>query len=130
MRQVVVTGANGFIGQSLCAELLQRGWSVRGTIRRIEARRDLVPGIEATVLDVARDDGWLEALSKVDAIVHLVGRTHVLHDRASDALDAYGSVNVEGTQRVLKACVEAGFPHFVYLSSIKAVGRRGTRFLL
>jgi nucleoside-diphosphate-sugar epimerase len=74
------------------------------------------------LVDVTKDDSWLEALSKVDAVVHLVGRTHVLHDRASDPLGAYRSVNVDGTQRVLKACIEASVPRFIYLSSIKAVG--------
>ncbi len=122
MKRVLVTGANGFIGRRLCTELLRCGWTVRGTVRRPEAQRDLVPGIKPVLVDVTRDDGWLEALSSVDAVVHLVGRTHVLHDRASDPLDAYRSVNVEGTQRVLKACVEAGVPRFIYLSSIKAVG--------
>jgi len=122
VKRVLITGSNGFIGHHLCTELLRCDWKVRGTIRRPEARDKLAPGIEPVVLDVTKDDGWLEALSKVDAVVHLVGRTHVLHDRASDPLDAYRSINVDGTQRVLKACVEAGVPRFIYLSSIKAVG--------
>ena len=122
MRRVLITGGNGFIGHHLCTELLSSGWEVRGTIRRPEAQGKLVPGIETVIVDVTRDDGWLAAVSGVDAVVHLVGRTHVLHDRASDPLDAYRSVNVDGTQRVLRACVEARVPRFIYLSSIKAVG--------
>lgn len=122
MRRVAVTGANGFIGQHLCAELLRCGWEVRGTVRKLEARHSLAPEVEPVVVDVNKDDGWLAAVSSVDAVVHLVGRTHVLHDRANDPLDAYRSVNVEGTQRVLKTCVQAGVPRFIYLSSIKAVG--------
>ena len=122
MKRVLVTGANGFIGRYLCSELLACGWQVRGTIRRHEAGRGLLPEVETAIADAARDDNWLSAVSGVDAVVHLIGRTHVLHDKASDALAAYRSVNVNGTQRVLKACVEAGVPRFIYLSSIKAVG--------
>ena len=122
MERVLVTGSSGFIGHHLCTKLLRHGWEVRGTIRRPEARGELVPGTEPVVADVTRDDGWLEALSKMDAVVHLVGRTHVLRDRANDPLDAYRSVNVHGTQRVLRACVQTGVPRFIYLSSIKAVG--------
>jgi len=122
MKRVLITGANGFIGRYLCGEFLSNGWTVRGTIRRPEAGQSLPPEVETVIVDVTRDDGWSAAVSGVDAVVHLVGRTHVLHDRASDPLDAYRSVNVGGTQRVLEACVEAGVPRFIYLSSIKAVG--------
>ena len=122
MKRALITGSNGFIGQHLCTELLRRGWKVRGSIRRPEAQRDLVPAIEPAVLNVVRDDGLPATVSGVDAVVQLAGRTHVLQDKVSDALDAYRCVNVEGTRRVLKACVGAGVPRFIYLSSIKAVG--------
>lgn len=122
MKRVLITGSNGFIGRHLCTELVRCGWAVRGTIRRLEARGSLPSEVEPVAVDVTRDDGWLEVLSKVDAVVHLVGRTHVLHDRANHPLDAFRSVNVEGTQRVLRACIQVGVSRFIYLSSIKAVG--------
>jgi len=122
MKRVLVTGSNGFIGQHLCTKLLRCGWDVRGTIRRLEARGSLPSEVEPVAVNVTRNDGWLEVLSKVGAVVHLVGRTHVLRDRADGPLDASRNVNVEGTQRVLRACVQAGVLRFIYLSSIKAVG--------
>jgi len=125
MKRVLITGSNGFIGQHLCTELLRCGWAVRGTVRRAETRRSLPSEVETVIVDVNRDEGWPAAVSGVDAVVHLVGRTHVVHDTTSDPLAAYRAVNVEGTQRVLKACVEAGVSRFIYLSSIKAVGEGG-----
>ena len=122
MKRVLITGSDGFIGQHLCTELLRRGWAVRGTVRRPETRRSLPSEVETVVVNVNRDDGWLAAVSGVDAVVHLVGRTHVVHDTTSDPLAVYRAVNVEGTQRLLRACVHAGVPRFIYLSSIKAVG--------
>ena len=122
MKRVLVTGSSGFIGGHLCMELSRRGWAVRGTIRRLETRRSLPSEVETVIVDVNRNDGWPAAVSGVDAVVHLVGRTHVVHDMTNDLLAAYRAINVEGTQRVLKACAEAGVPRFIYLSSIKAVG--------
>jgi len=122
MKQVLITGSNGFIGHHLCVELLRCGWAVRGAVRRPEARPDLVSGIEPVVVDVARDDGWPAAVSGIDVVVHLVGRTHVVHDTTSDSLTAYRAINVEGTKRVLRACVQGHVPRFIYISSIKAVG--------
>lgn len=125
MKRVLVTGSSGFIGCHLCAELLRCGWDVRGTIRRLETRRSLPSEVEAVIVDVNRDDGWSAALSKVEVVVHLVGRTHVVRDTGPDPLAAYRAINVEGTQRVLRGCVQAGVPRFIYLSSIKAVGEGG-----
>ena len=36
--RVLVTGANGFIGKSLCLELLRQGYSVRRAIRGRDKR--------------------------------------------------------------------------------------------
>ncbi len=72
--------------------------------------------------DVAADADWSTVLQQGDSVVHLIGRTHVLRDRASDPLASYRAINVEGTQRVLEACIQAGVQRFIYLSSIKAVG--------
>lgn len=125
MKQVLVTGTNGFIGQHLCTNLLRCGWAVRGTVRRPETPRSLPSEVETVIVDVNSDNDWPAAVSGVDAVVHLVGRTHVVHDTSSDPLAVYRAVNVDGTQRVLKACLEAGVPRFIYLSSIKAVGEGG-----
>ena len=122
MKRVLVSGSNGFIGQHVCTELLRCGWAVRGTVRRSESRRSLPSEVETVTVDVNKDDGWPAAVSGIDVVVHLVGRTHVVHDTTSDSLTAYRAINVEGTKRVLRACVQGHVPRFIYISSIKAVG--------
>src|SRR3546814_4769486 len=37
MVRVLVTGANGFAGTAICRHLMERGWAVRGAVRRAEA---------------------------------------------------------------------------------------------
>jgi len=53
MKTVVVTGANGFIGQHLCSELVTGGREVRAVVRRDEAIQELPPGVVAFVVTLA-----------------------------------------------------------------------------
>lgn len=125
-RMVVVTGANGFIGRHLCAELAAAGWDLRGVIRRSEALGGLPAGVEPSLIEDMTDSaGWSSALESGAAVVHLVGRAHVMRDSAADPLTAYRAVNVDLTKALLQASRSCGVGHFVYLSSIKAVGEGG-----
>ncbi len=36
MKKICVTGANGFIGKSICNELIKHGKFVRGTVRSLK----------------------------------------------------------------------------------------------
>lgn len=123
MTRVVVTGANGFVGQPLCATLLAAGHKVRAVVRRDEALRALPEGAEAVVLpQLDESTDWSEALSNADAVVHLVARTHVLEDKAADPLSAYRAVNIDLTEGLVRAAIAAGVKRFVFMSSIKAAG--------
>ena len=42
---VVVTGANGHIGNNLCRQLLEHGYNVRGTVRSLDKAPDSRHGI-------------------------------------------------------------------------------------
>ena len=43
---VLVTGASGFIGRHLCAELIKIGHPVRGLVRQVPVRKNRVDGVE------------------------------------------------------------------------------------
>ena len=60
-------------------------------------------------------------MDRIDAIVHLAARTHVLRHSASQA-EACLETNARGTLRLATAAVRAGVKRFVYLSSIKVNG--------
>jgi nucleoside-diphosphate-sugar epimerase len=121
--RVLVTGANGFVGRVVCAQLMAAGWAVRAGVRRTEAIAALPVGVEPLIVPPAGGAGdWVPALRGTDAVVHLVARTHVLRDRASDPLAAYRRINVDGTRQLLAASSTTGVRRFVYMSSIKAVG--------
>ncbi|KVE27453.1 NAD-dependent dehydratase [Burkholderia vietnamiensis] len=124
---VLVTGANGFVGQAVVRALqAQRRISVLGAVR---GTHTLPPGVRTLALqaDDFTDLGsrWPAGV-RCDAVVHLAARVHVMQDRSGDPLAAYRATNVEGTLRVAKAARAAGARRFVYVSSIKALAEAST----
>jgi len=116
----LVTGANGFVGHSLCAELSQRGYSVRGAMR---SENVVCACLERAV--VGQIDGktnWTTALAGIGAVIHLAARVHVMHDSSADPLAEFRKVNVAGTEYMARRAAESGVKRFVYVSSIKVNG--------
>ena len=113
--QILVTGASGFVGAALCRDLLARGLDVRGAVRSMHPSFS-VSGIESVVvgnLDAATD--WSSALPGVDCVIHCAARAHVMQETEVDALAAYRSVNVDGSQRLAEqAAALAGIDHSMF----------------
>jgi nucleoside-diphosphate-sugar epimerase len=118
--RVLVTGATGFVGQTLCRVLCEAGFTVRVAIRPGRALAVDVP--ESVVIDaIGATTDWRGALQNVDAVMHIAARAHVL-ERASRSSDLYMETNARGTLRLASAAAEAGVRRFVFLSSVKVNG--------
>ena len=120
-KTILVTGGNGFVGQHVCRQLVEMGHRVRVPTRthiRTQKRNwEYVSTGDLTVFA-----NWRQLVRDVDAVVHLVARTHVTDEFGAAAMQAYRSVNVDVSRRLAKAAREEGVKRLVYLSSIKAVG--------
>jgi nucleoside-diphosphate-sugar epimerase len=120
---ILITGANGFIGQALYKRMLADGYQVRGAVRSAAQITALPSGIEgAMVGDIGPETDWSEALDGIEGIVHLAARVHVMRESAVDPLAAFREVNVEGTKCLAIAAADAGVKRFVYISSVKVNG--------
>jgi len=120
---LLVTGANGFIGRALCKKMLADGWQVRVAVRGATQMTALPSRVEGMqVGDIGPDTDWSKALNGVDAVVHLAARVHVMDDSASDSLVAFRWVNVKGTERLAQQAVAANVRRFFFMSSVKANG--------
>ncbi len=117
----LITGANGFVGRALCVELERRGYLVRGAVRELSRAAGL-PGEIVALGDIGADTDWSSALARVDAVVHLAARVHVMREKASQPLTAFRAVNVVPTERLARAAAMHGVKRFVYVSSIKVNG--------
>jgi len=123
--QILITGANGFIGRALCYKLQEGEWPVRALIRSrhnfSENNTFLDP---AFVDDIGVETDYSGILEEVQIVVHLAARVHVMSDTATDPLLEFRKVNTEGTVALANAAVEAGVKRFIYLSTIKVNGER------
>lgn len=118
--KVLVTGASGFIGKPLCAELLREGYSVIAATRSI-----CWLSHDVDVFNIGEINGvtdWDELLEGVDVVIHLAARVHVMNDSSADPLAAFREVNVEGTAQLAKQAAASGVTRFIYISSIKVNG--------
>jgi nucleoside-diphosphate-sugar epimerase len=115
---VLVTGATGLVGSSLCRTLARSGYRVRRALRaRANAgHEDVVVG------DIGADTSWTAALAGVEYVVHLAARTHILEKPDAEAVADYERVNVAGTRRLAEQAAAAGVRRLVFLSSVKVNG--------
>src|SRR5579863_10172649 len=124
MTRVLVTGAAGFVGRTLCETLSGSGYRVRAALRGDRAA--LTASFEMTVVgDIDESTDWTAALAGVDFVVHLAARAHVLGDDPAN-FDLYFKANDRGTRKLVEASSQAGVRRFVYLSSIKVNGEQTT----
>ena len=118
--KMLVTGANGFVGKALCAELLTRRMSVRAVMRSLSSSID---GAEAAIINaIDGNTNWLDTLCGVDVVIHLAARVHVMRDDSTDPLAEFRRVNVAGTENLARQAVRDGVRRLVYVSSIKVNG--------
>lgn len=125
MTSILVTGASGFVGRHLCAELLRLGFSVRAAVRsegHAIANNDV-----AVVGAIDGETDWTDALRDVDVVIHLAARVHVMKDAATDPLAEFLKVNLHGTANLARQAAAAGVKRFVYASSIKVNGELTSR---
>ncbi|HMO00184.1 MAG TPA: NAD-dependent epimerase/dehydratase family protein [Miltoncostaeaceae bacterium] len=118
MSVALVTGATGFVGGHVAADLLAHGWTVRALVRpesmgsgRMPAGCAPVPG---DLLDAA---AVRAAAGGVDAVFHVAARYSLARARAEEVY----RTNTEGTANVLRAAADVGAPA-VHCSSVATIG--------
>lgn len=120
LQQVLVTGANGFVGRAVCGDAAARGFSVCAVTR---SPCDFPVGIKPLVVGSMDDSTlWQGVLIGRDVVVHAAARVHVMADRAENPLDEFRSINVQGTLNLARQAAAAGVRRFVFISSVKVNG--------
>ncbi len=121
--KVLVTGATGFIGSQLTAELVRRGHRVR-VLRRASSRTLMLadlPDVEHVLGDILEPDAVAQAVRGCDVVYHVAALSSYWRAQR----DQVYRVNVDGTRVVMEACLRAGVSRVVHTSSVAAIGVRG-----
>lgn len=118
--QILVTGANGFIGHTLCLEAMVCGLAVRGVTR---TSCKFPNGIESfSVGNIDANCDWSDAFVGCEAVVHLAARVHVMQETIADPIDEFRKINVQGSLNLARQAAAAGIKRFIFISSIKVNG--------
>ncbi len=128
---ILVTGANGFVGKVLCSALLSKGNYVAGVVRQSiynspqDAMSDTV-----VIREINAVTDWTSALKNRELVFHLAARVHVMKDVSADPLAEFRKVNLHGTENLARQAARAGVKRLIYVSSIKVNGEgtSGTAF--
>ncbi|MGQ0456088.1 MAG: SDR family oxidoreductase [Hyphomicrobium sp.] len=129
---VLVTGASGFIAKHVVRELLDAGYRVRASVRSPSRAKEVTSAVAPhladpsgledrlsfVTLDLDRDEGWREALSGMEALVHTASPFPLV--QPSDDQEAIRPA-VQGTLRALRAAKSAGVNRTILTSSSVAV---------
>ena len=102
---IAVTGATGFIGGALAAQLAARQFNVHQVPRT---------SVE---------------LGEAQCVIHCAAGAHIRHYEDLDQLMEYRQVNVQGTLNLARKAAATGVKRFVFLSSVKVNGERTDRLL-
>ncbi len=130
---VLVTGGTGFLGGWCIAQLLERGYDVRTTVRdlaREPAVRDTVraAGVDADsrldvlAADLTSDAGWPDAVAGCRYMLHVASPFPPQQPKDPQELIVPAR---DGALRVLRSALQAGVERVVLTSSVAAV--RGSR---
>lgn len=109
---ILVTGASGFVGQTLIPKLLAQGHKVYGLSRHPpEARENLIP----LVGDITEENLGLKEVPKdIHDLYHLAG-IHSLHQKDRDG--SIWRTNVLGTNNMIEFCLRHRIPHLYFTST-------------
>ncbi len=105
---VLATGASGFLGRAVAAELVAAGHDVR-TLQR---RPSEVPGVTDVLGSITDPAHVARAMDGVEGVVHLAAKVSLAGDPSE-----FRAVNVEGTRTLLDAAERAWVTRFVQVSS-------------
>jgi len=124
--RVLLTGATGFIGKALVAELIQQGFNISISVRQ---KTSLFPDKvkQFVVGGFGSNSDFSTSLVGIDCVIHLAGKAHVIDKAKAPALDEFREINTELALNLAKQAVTAGVGRFIYLSSIGVNGSQNNK---
>eukprot|EP00919_Chromeraceae_sp_WS-2016_P020736 GHVR01049228.1.p1 GENE.GHVR01049228.1~~GHVR01049228.1.p1 ORF type:complete len:217 (+),score=43.90 GHVR01049228.1:63-713(+) len=124
---VLVTGATGFIAAHIVSQLLNKGYTVRGTVRDLkntESYKHLTDlqgsnKLQLVEANCLKPDGWKDAVSGCEYVMHTASPYKiVVKDPQKDLVDPA----LLGVQHVLEECRKAAsVKKLVLTSSVAAI---------
>ncbi|MAI32887.1 MAG: hypothetical protein CMM07_14600 [Rhodopirellula sp.] len=124
-RNVLVTGASGFIGSAVVNELSRiETFNVRACVRP-SSKFEAPPSVNRVeVSDVGGKTCWYDTLDSIDIVIHCAAKACGLGSESGEERADLFNVNVEGTLALARQAAALGVKRFLFLSSVKVNGEQ------
>lgn len=113
---ILITGANGFIGLNLAKRLNENGLNVIGVSRsKIDEKIDIFN--KYYQIDIFEEEILYEIMKKekIDVVIHLAAKKNL--NESFEKSDDYWETNYYGTARVLDAMLKAKIENIIFAST-------------
>jgi len=127
MKNILVTGAGGFIGSHLTELLVEKGYRVRGFVRYNSKNNwgwleesKFKNNLEVTLGDIRDFDSVYNAMKDCDTVFHLAALIGIPYSYISPL--AYIKTNIEGTYNVLQAARDLNCKNVIITSTSETYG--------
>lgn len=121
-KNILITGANSFLGTNVALELAQRGIGARAIVRHSNQTLDAIEGLDIVRGNVAVAEDLTKAAAGCDCIVHIAAITSQSLPRYA----MYRAFNVGAIENVVAAARANGIKRIIFVSSANTIGN-GTR---
>jgi uncharacterized protein YbjT (DUF2867 family) len=122
---ILLTGANGFIGRYLLAGLQAAGHHVVPAVRYPAETDRLLPAARSIKVDFNRDtrpSDWSPRLTGIDAVINCAG---ILQGHPGQSIEA---IHATAPKALFTACRQAGVKRVIQISAISAEHSAGTAY--
>ena len=133
MKNILVTGGTSYIGKHVIAQLIEKDYSVRTTVRDkskveeiksdIEKHLNKQISLDLHIADLLNDDGWEDALKGCEAIIHVAGPFPMSYEGGEKELTG---PHQDGAMRVFRFAKDLGINRIVLTSSVASIWNDST----
>ena len=116
MKNILLTGANGYVGKYVLKELLRQGYEVTAFIKVGTPIPEIANGnfkiVQGDLLDI---ESLSDALENIDAVIHLAAAVRI------KIWEINYDVNVIGSKNLIDVCNEKNVKRVIFTSSVSAL---------
>ena len=117
--RVLVTGADGFVGENLCKFFEEKNIDYTAAVRKKDKSKNFLKIVE--VGNINKFTNWKEALKEIKIVIHLAGKTTKKRFSLGEK-KSFKEINEDGTENLAIQAIYKVLREFIFLSSIKVNG--------
>lgn len=116
-KNILITGANGFISQNIIKTLHKR--NITSIVR---SKSHHSKSSQTFEVDLSKKFDISNQLKNIDVVVHAAGKTESTNVKSEKLVDEFRNVNVRATKLLAEQAAKNGVGRFIFISSIKVNG--------